>query len=51
MGSFDSRNSRKMKRRRAQAAKKQRIQTRAKAVHEARVAAAPPKKRSSKSAS
>lgn len=51
MGSFDSRNSRKMQRRRAQAAKKERLKNRAKAVRETRAAAASPKKRTAKSAS
>jgi hypothetical protein len=51
MGRFDSRSSRKMRRRRAQSAKKARIKNRAVVVHEARAAAAPPKKRSAKSTS
>jgi hypothetical protein len=51
MGRFDSRNSRKMLRRRAQSAKKKRLKNRAKAVHESRAAVATPKKRSSKAAS
>jgi hypothetical protein len=51
MGSFDSRSSRKMQRRRAQASKKERLKRRAKAVHEARAAVATPKKRGSKASS
>jgi hypothetical protein len=51
MGRFDRRNSRKMLRRRAQSAKKARLKKQGQTVHEARVAAASPKKRTAKSAS
>lgn len=51
MGNFDRRKSRKMMQRSAQAAKKAREKRQGEAVHQARAAAATPKKRSSRAAS
>jgi hypothetical protein len=51
MGSFDRRHSRKMTRRKAQAAKKERAKRKREVVHQARASVKPAKKKSSRAAS
>jgi hypothetical protein len=50
MGSFDRRDSRKMRRRRAQSAKKERAKRKGEAVRQARASVKPVKKKGSRSA-